>query len=149
MGVIRFLYKTFKKIKDVMTSNQVLVHYDPKKPVTFATDTIPHGLRSVLFHTMPEGPEKPFAFASRPLASLRKSIYRLTTKRLEFSHLTDRQPLVSIFHPEDAAARVGCRDVHYSYQDSNLTSVIKSTKNTVTQTFVNTAICESRALTQR
>lgn len=72
MGVIRFLYKTFKKIKEMMTSNQVLVHYDPKKPVTLATDTIPHGLRSVLFHTMPEGPEKPFAFASRPLDSLRK-----------------------------------------------------------------------------
>lgn len=82
MGVNRFLYKTFKKIKEMITSTQVLVHYDPKKPMTLATDTIPHGLRSVLFHTMPEGPEKPLAFASRTIGFTEKKYLQIDNEAL-------------------------------------------------------------------
>jgi hypothetical protein len=106
----------FQKIKELVTSDQVLVHYDPQKPVTLATDASPYGLGAVLSHTMPDGSEKPIAFASRTLiqaetkyAQIDKEALRLVwgVKKFhtylygkKFTLVTDHQPLVSIFHAE-------------------------------------------------
>lgn len=36
----------------MITQDQVLVHYEPEKPMTLAADASPHGLGAVLSHTM-------------------------------------------------------------------------------------------------
>lgn len=65
----------------MITQDQVLVHYEPEKPMTLAADASPHGLGAVLSHTMLDGSDKPIAFASTTLRSEVKN--RLKRKRLE------------------------------------------------------------------
>lgn len=95
--------KAFKKINEMMTSDQALVHYDPEKPVTLATDASPNGLGAVLSHTVSDGSEKPIVFASRTLDSTEKkySHIRKEVPHISTFHPFDRSPLVSIFHPEE------------------------------------------------
>jgi hypothetical protein len=107
----------FQKIKELVTSDQVLVHYDPQKPVTLATDASPYGLLgAVLSHTMPDDSEKPIAFASRTLSQPETKYAQIDKEAVglvwgvkkfhtylygkKFTLVTDHQPLVSIFHPE-------------------------------------------------
>ena len=51
----------------MITSEQVLTHYDPVLPVRLACDASPTGIGAVLSHLMPDGSERPVAFASRSL----------------------------------------------------------------------------------
>lgn len=100
----------------MITQDQVLVHYEPEKPMTLATDASPHGLGAVLSHTMLDGSDKPIAFASTTLGSTVKK-YLQTEKEApgivrrvkqfhtylygrKFTLLTDHQRLISIFHAE-------------------------------------------------
>ena len=108
--------RAFQKIKELVTSDQVLVHYDPQKPVTLATDASPYGVGAVLSHSMPDGSEKPIAFASRTLSQAEKKYAQIDKEALglvwgvkkfhtylygkKFTLVTDLQPLVSTFHPE-------------------------------------------------
>ena len=52
----------FLKAKSVITSNQILISYDPNFPVILATDASPFGLSGVLSHTIPNGTEQPVAY---------------------------------------------------------------------------------------
>ena len=54
----------FEDAKSKLLSAPVLVHYDPRLKLCLATDD---GLGSVLSHVMPNGEERPIAFASRTL----------------------------------------------------------------------------------
>ncbi|XP_061170894.1 uncharacterized protein K02A2.6-like [Saccostrea echinata] len=69
-------------IKELVTSNQVRVHYDPQKPVTLATDASPYGLGAVLSHVMPDGSEKPIAFASRSLSQTERKYAQIDKEAL-------------------------------------------------------------------
>ena len=51
----------------MITSEQVLTHYDPALPVRLAWDASPTGIGAGLSHVMPDGSERPVAFASRSL----------------------------------------------------------------------------------
>ena len=42
--------RAFLKVKDIITSDVVLTHYDPNLPVRLACDASPYGLGSVLSH---------------------------------------------------------------------------------------------------
>ena len=106
----------FQRIKESITSEQVLTHYDPEKPVKLATDTSPYGLGAVLSHVFEDGSERPIAFASRSLNHAEKNYSQIDKEALglvwgvkkfypylygrHFTLVTDHQPLVSIFHPE-------------------------------------------------
>ena len=105
----------FKKVKNLIASDQVLTHYDPRLPVRLASDASPYGIGAVLSHVYPTGEERPIAFASRTLTQAEKgySPYKeaLATiwavKRFniylygrQFELVTDHQPLISIFNPE-------------------------------------------------
>ena len=59
--------QAFDETKSLITSEQVLVHYDPDLPIRVACDASAYGLGAVLSHKMPDGLEKPIAFASRTL----------------------------------------------------------------------------------
>lgn len=44
--------------------NHVLIHYDPKKELILTCDASQYGVGAVLSHIMPNGNEKPVAYAS-------------------------------------------------------------------------------------
>ena len=54
--------------KEVLSSDQVLVHYDPSKPLVLSVDAGPHGIGAVLSHILEDGSEKPIEYASRTLS---------------------------------------------------------------------------------
>ena len=61
--------KAFRETKQQIISAKVLTHYDPKKPITLATDASAYGIGAVISHTFPDGSEHPIAFGSRSLSS--------------------------------------------------------------------------------
>lgn len=62
----------FKILKKEIASERTLIHYNSKLPLTLATDASPVGLGGVLSHIMPDGTERPIAFASRSLSKSEK-----------------------------------------------------------------------------
>ena len=58
----------FKLAKEALSSSRVLVHYNPMFPITLAGDTSAYGLGAVIFHILPDGSERPVAFASHTLS---------------------------------------------------------------------------------
>jgi len=65
--------KAFTKIKESILSNKVLEHYNPNLELIVASDASPFEVRAVLSHKMPDGSEKPIAFASRTLSKSEKN----------------------------------------------------------------------------
>jgi len=104
----------------MMTSNDVLVHYDPKLPLLVACDASPYGRGAVLSHRFPNGDERPIAYASRTLAPAERNYSQIDKEALgivwavkkfsmyllgrQFILVTDHQPLVSIFNPQRGIA---------------------------------------------
>ena len=107
--------KAFKKVKAMMMSDNVLVHFNPELPVLVSCDASAYGLGAVLSHRFPNGDEKPIAYASRTLTSAEKNYAQIDKEALgivwgvkrfhtylygrEFVLVTDHQPLISIFNP--------------------------------------------------
>jgi hypothetical protein len=108
--------KAFREAKRLVTSDQVLCHYDPNLPIRLACDASPFGLGAVLSHVMKDGTEHPIAFASRTLNKAERNYSQIDKEALsivfgvkkfhtylygrEFTLITDHQPLVSIFNPK-------------------------------------------------
>ena len=105
----------FDTIKIMVASDLVLTHYDPKLPLSLATDASPYGIGAVLSHTTTEG-EKPIAFASITLSKAEQNYSQLDKEALaivwavkkfffytcgrHFTLITDHQPLKYIFSPD-------------------------------------------------
>ena len=70
------------KIKEIITSDMVLTHYDPNLPVTSACDASSYGLGCVISHVLPNGEEKPIAFASRTLNKAEKKYSQVDKEAL-------------------------------------------------------------------
>lgn len=108
--------KSFKKMKELLMSAEVLVHYNPELPVRFITDASKYGLGAVITHILPDGVEKPIAYASRTLSSAETKYSQIEKEGLgiifglckfnqylygrNFVLVTDHKPLTYIFHPE-------------------------------------------------
>ena len=58
---------TFHNVKEMITSEQVLTHYDPSLPLRLACDASPVGIGAALSHVINDGTEQTIAFASRTL----------------------------------------------------------------------------------
>jgi len=56
--------EAFDLVKKQLTSSQPLTHYDPSLPLHLTTDASAYGLGGVISHTLPDGRERPIAFAS-------------------------------------------------------------------------------------
>lgn len=119
--------EAFKAAKDQLVSAQVLAHYDANLPLCLACDASPYGVGAVLSHIMPDGEERPVAFASRTLTKSEQNYAQLEKEALslifgvkkfhpyiygrQFTLLTDHKPLVRILGPKTgvptiAAARL-------------------------------------------
>ena len=74
--------KAFEASKDQLASAQVLAHYDANLPLFLACDASPYGVGAVLSHIMPDGEERPIAFASRTLTSSERNYAQLEKEAL-------------------------------------------------------------------
>ncbi|CAK1598289.1 unnamed protein product [Parnassius mnemosyne] len=109
---------SFKKIKKVLTSAEVLLHYDQNKPLILTCDASARGIGGVL--TQPcagaAGSERPVVYVSRALSDAEKHYSQIDREALaivfclkklhqylygrRFTLRTDHKPLVSIFGPK-------------------------------------------------
>ena len=60
--------QAFQASKDLLSSSQRLVHFNPDWKLILACDASAYGVGAVLAHQMPDGSEKPIAYASRSLS---------------------------------------------------------------------------------
>ena len=117
----------FIEAKEALQSDALLVHFDPNKPLVLACDASPYGCGAVLSHQMPDGTERPIAYASRSLSVAEKNYSRLDREALNlifgvkkfhqylygahFTLLTDQRPLLGLLGenrpiPPNASGRI-------------------------------------------
>ena len=103
----------FHRVKELLRSSRVLVHFNEKLPLILACDASPYGLGAVLSHRMPDGSDRPIGFVSRTLSVTEKRYSQLDKEALaiifgvrryhqylygrEFELKTDHKPLIYIF----------------------------------------------------
>ena len=115
--------QSFKAAKEALLSTSVLAHYDPSLPLKLAGDASPYGIGAVISHTMPDGSERPIAFASRTLSNSERNYAQIEREALSlifgvkrfhsylYGRTTDHKPLTAILGPKQgipplAAARL-------------------------------------------
>ena len=119
--------KSFDDEKRLLTSECLLVHYEPSKELILACDGSPYGLGAVLSHQESKGQEQPIAYALRSLGAAEQKYPQLDKEDLaiifgvkrfhrylfghHFSILSDHKLLQHIFKatsstPTMASARI-------------------------------------------
>ena len=73
------------KSNELLTSSQVLVHFDPKLDLVLACDASAYGIGAVLAHKMPDGFERLIGFASRTMSVAEKTTHKSIWKALHVS----------------------------------------------------------------
>ena len=120
-------HNAFEKVKENLCSNNLLVHYDTEKPLLLSCDASPYGLGGVLSHIMPDGSERPIAYASRTLSVAERNYAQIEKEGLSIVYVvkkfhqyifgrhvtitTDHKPLLGLLSedkaiPSMAAARI-------------------------------------------
>ena len=110
--------KSFEQSKELLTSERLLVHYDPTKELTLMCDASPYGVGAVLSQIDQQGEEKPVAYASRTLSAAEHNYSQLEkeapalifgTKKFHnylygrsFTLYTDHKPLESLLNESKA-----------------------------------------------
>jgi len=118
---------SFELAKEKLISSKVLMHYTPSLPIRMAGDASAYGIGAVIAHVLPDGSERPVAFASRTLTSSEKNYAQVEKEALslifgvkhfhsylygrQFTIVTDHKPLTAILSPSKgipslAAARL-------------------------------------------
>ena len=106
--------QSFDQAKSTLVPSDVLVHYNPGLPIRIAGDASAYAWGAVLAHVLPNGSERPVAFASRTLeknyAQVEKealSLIIFAVKRFHaylygrsFTIVTDHKPLTTILGPK-------------------------------------------------
>ena len=135
----------FDTVKEMITSDTVLTHYNPELPLKLACDSSSYGLGAVISHVMENGEERPTAFASRTLNAAEKNYAQIQKEALsiiwgvkkfhcflfgrKFTLVTDHQPLISIFGPKKgipATTAARLQRYAYSYRDTIMTLSLKA-----------------------
>ena len=74
--------KAFCIAMSQLTSETLLVHFDPTLQLALSCDASPYGLGAVLSHVCEDGSDKPIAYASRSLAPAEKKYSQLEKEGL-------------------------------------------------------------------
>ena len=114
--------EAFTKSKELLLSSNLLVHYNPDLPIVLCSDASPVGIGSVLSHIMPDGSERPIAYASRTLTSAEKNYSQIEKEGLgviygvkhfhkyvfgrDFVILTDHKPLLGLFSEDKISSNM-------------------------------------------
>lgn len=123
--------RSFKRVKDAICDDNVLVHYNPDLTIILATDASPVGCGAVLSHRYPDGTERPIAFASRSLTHSEKNYSQIDKEATaiywgirkffqylygrKFVLITDNKPLTMIFNPHKGLPPLSAsRMIHYA-----------------------------------
>ena len=107
---------SFKRIKEVLTSTEVLAHFDPRVPLRLTCGASTIGIGAVLYHRYEDGTERPIAYASKTLTKTKQNYSQIEREALSlvygvkkfhqyifgyrFTLLTDHKPLLTIFGPK-------------------------------------------------
>ena len=108
----------FQKLKQMLTNNTVLAHFDPSCPIGISCDASESGVGAVLFHRYKDNSERPIANASKTLTDAQKRYPQIQKEALSiifalkkyhqflygrpFILVTDHKPLISMFGPNTA-----------------------------------------------
>ena len=108
--------RAFLVAKEKVTRTPVLAHFDGTLPISLAADASSYGVGAVISHTMPDGKERPIAFASRMLSEAERKYAQVEKEALSlvfgvkkfhqylygrcFSLITDHKPLTAILGPK-------------------------------------------------
>lgn len=119
--------EAFEASKQLLTSSQILVHFDPKLPLIVACDASNYGIGAVLAHQFPDGSERPIGYVSRTLSAAEVNYSQIEKEGLAcvfgvkkfhsylyghpFTLYTDHLPLKSLFNeksniPVQASSRI-------------------------------------------
>ena len=72
----------YKEAKHLLTTSQILTHFDSDKPLVLACDASPYGVGAVLSHVVDGNKEKPIAYASRSLSTAERKYSQLDKEAL-------------------------------------------------------------------
>ncbi|KAH9592428.1 hypothetical protein MS3_00004356 [Schistosoma haematobium] len=103
---------SFEKIKQLLTSNLLLTHYDPSLPMVVTSDASNHGVCAVITHNFPNGSEKPISHSARSLTPTERNYSQIEKEALSiifavkklhkmmygrhFTLITDHKPLLAV-----------------------------------------------------
>ena len=106
---------TFEQLKNVLSSDQVLVHFDPNKTLVLACDASNVGIGAVLVHRYLDGSERPIANMSKTLTAAERNYSQIYKEALSiiyglkfyqylygrrFILVTDHKPLTALSGPK-------------------------------------------------
>ncbi|UYV76620.1 K02A2.6-like [Cordylochernes scorpioides] len=108
--------KAFREIKEIISSDQILIAYDPKLPIRLSCDSSSYRLGAVLSQIDVDGNERPIYFISRTLSQAEKKYSQIDKECLsiiwalkkfnnylfgrKFELITDTKPLHHILNPK-------------------------------------------------
>ena len=119
--------EAFQASKQLLTSSEVLVHFDPELPLVLACDASSYGTGAVLLYQMSDGSERPITFVSCSLTEVERKYSQIEREALAcvygvkkfhnylfakcFTLQTDHKPLMSLFNelkgvPLQASGRI-------------------------------------------
>lgn len=114
--------QAMESVKQLLTTSRVLVHYDTALPIKLDADALQYRLGAVISRILPDGDEKPIAFASRTLSASEQNYSQIDKEALalifgvqkfhtylygwKFTLVTNHKPLMSTLGPKKGVSSV-------------------------------------------
>ncbi|XP_033231637.1 uncharacterized protein K02A2.6-like [Belonocnema kinseyi] len=77
----------FENIKKELTSNKILVQFDPTKKIVLTTDASPYGISAILSHIDENNLDRPVCYASRTLTPAEKNYAHIEKEEVDIASI--------------------------------------------------------------